>query len=241
MTTPVDVSTIYDYKNHLFTTSDYTLDRYTIEAGCFASVEQHNKALTACIAIRGAGGFIVKEKNDESSRYSYRIYTMRALTERLSLSFPIEVKSTKVKSGVVTEDSVTISYSPMKELKGPLRSRMLAYDNLSLFSDEEHTLSLYIPPQTETPDVHLIEDFIKDMEGNLYNPEALHEELATHAFRFRHPNAHFVKFFFHYSTEGETGKTRLWKRLIQCIQECPSLELSRRTLTASSMDGRQST
>jgi hypothetical protein len=55
----------------------------------------------------------------------------------------------------------------------------------------------------------LIQEFISLMESRSINTRSLHEELSSHAYRFRNPEAFIVKCFIHYSATGNTGKSFL--------------------------------
>ena len=200
---------------HPFTTSKYTINDYIEQAATFDTFEQHHEALKRCVCIGSTKGLIVREYNTANDSFYYKSCSMRQLAERLDFTFPIEIENKILdrKTHLTKVETITIPFSPMKELKGKFRAELLAYKDVDLFSNNPQVLSLYIPPHCDEPNDAMIESYIKDMETRFHNPEAFHELLATHAFRLRHPNVNIVKFFMLFSVLGGTGKSTLQEHI----------------------------
>ena len=190
-------------KRKRFEESKQTLTQYMQNATTFRTTREHAEALAQCVAIKQNGEYIVKERKENT--YIYRVIKRQELAERLWANY-------KVEKDDEYGDSKTSSFDPMKLFKsGEARAKYFAfYDDIQLLSNDENTLNQYVPPQSDTaPNPELIERFITFFKGRLYNPEALDEELAAHAFRLRNPAVTISKIFIHYSKEENTGKTFL--------------------------------
>ena len=199
----------------LFETSTTTIGKYKQQGRLIIDdLKRHYRMLKECIAI-SQSGYIIKESYGNSFRYrDINVGELRAILD-FSTTLTLEVEKKNEETGEMEKKEVRVSFKPIKEIQsGELRTQLAYYHKTDLFTDEEGVLSRYVPPQGEAND-KLAKRFIKFFENRIYNPEALHDMLASHAYRLRHPNVKIEKFFVSYSPadsiehKGNTGKTFL--------------------------------
>ena len=193
-----------------FEKSPTTISDYLRDAGKYDSIEKHQQVLCECIAIKPAG-FILKEACDKSYRYHEK--GTKELTDYLDVFYKIEYTTEVLdtKTGKKEQETKTCTYKPLMTLKdGQFRTEHMAfYNKTELMSNKTGVLSRYIPPQGGADDT-LAKKFISFFESRVKNPEALHDELTAHAYRFRHPTTRCGKVYWHHSTNaGNSGKTFL--------------------------------
>ena len=201
---------VYENATQAFEKSSTTLSEYLRTAGNFTSVSKHQEMLREFIAIK-PGGFIVKEAVGDSFRYHER--SNKEIVDYLDVYYNIdyEVEVVDKKTQEKRTETKTLTYKPMLTLKdGQFRTNNMAfYNTTELMSNKPGVLSRYVPPKCE-PNNERVERFIKFFESRVSNPEALHDELTAHAYRFRHPATRCGKVYWHHSTNaGDTGKTLL--------------------------------
>ena len=108
------------------------------------------------------------------------------------------------------------SYSPISIIqKSCVAERLVYFNGTSIFTDSNEVLQLFRPPTECKYDKELIEDYMKFIESRVIHPEALREEFASHAYRFRNKRAFIEKFFIHYDPAGQSGKSFIFNAFEQ--------------------------
>ena len=185
-----------------FYESDETLESFQTKFPYFNTRAEGEDALREVVALT-TDGFMVKRQN-EWCGYTYE---QKSFDELKKLFFAyIEVKDNE-------HSKKTKRWYPWQSLgDGDFHRRMARFTSISLMSERSGVLSLFKPPMLVSDDEYQperVKTLISFLESRVLDPKALHEELSTHAYRFRHPDARFAKVFIHYATTGGTGKTFL--------------------------------
>ena len=181
-----------------FLEAPYTIDDYNENNSVYDTQKKHERKLRKCIAVVG-GNYIIK-KRDDDAKFRYFQVTKTDLTSGILDAY------TTLKTGHVykpVSDSITNS---------KFQNTMAHFSEIKLYSSRPDVLSLYIPPSVPEEELNLdaIREFVDYFATNrVENPEAFHEELSAHAYRFRHPNTNISKVFIHFIRAGNTGKTLL--------------------------------
>ena len=192
-----------------FMNSTYTINQYLRDVSTFTSLAQHEEHLRLFIAYMPAG-FIMKEKGKQETGFRYKILDVLEL--RKYLNFKCEFRTAGVNPQTGKQTTKIVKYSPLNSINNAQYLGKMAYfDYVDLYTDRPDVLSLYRPPEIPEDQINeeLAKKFIAYFETRVTNPEAFHEELSAHAYRFRHPDARFAKVFVHYSHNGNSGKSLL--------------------------------
>ena len=195
-------------KREKFEQSPMTLDAYDQQCGYVKDLDKHLEALSQCIA-KSTSGYIIKYRTDEGFRYEE--VSNVEFGKRINVVYSSEETTIDSKGHTITK---TVEVNPLTRFKQrDWQVRNLAhYDRLELFSRNENVLSAYVPPKYKFKDeqeyIDLAEKTIKFLRSRMKEgfDVALDEELASHAFRFRHPGARIEKVFIRYDPKGNTGK-----------------------------------
>ena len=183
-----------------FAESNSTLNRYLEICSRINTIEAQEIELSRCIALT-VNGFIVKIRDGED--FFFKEMSFQELANG-PLKMWISINGTKYRPYI---DSLQSAH---------FRAQLQFYDKTDLMTDDPKVLSLYRPPVQTDYHPELVEKFIKFYcEERVENPEAFHEELRAHAYRFRHPDTQIGKVFIHFSTEPDTGKSLLTKVIDQ--------------------------
>ena len=183
-----------------FSDINYSLNQYLEECMNFTNVAEHEQALRKALALT-LDGFLVKIRDGKSFYYKEMSYQDLA---NGPLKFYVKFSKQVYKPAV---DSLQ---------RASFRALLNFYDKTDLMTANPKVLSLYRPPAETQYHPELVERFIKFYcDERIENPEAFHEELRAHAYRFRHPDTQIGKVFIHFSTEPDTGKSLLTKVIDQ--------------------------
>ena len=194
----------------VFQQSPFTLTDYLERKAHYTTIQEHEDALKQCVAL-AFGVYVVKRR--ERLSFRYEILNGSQLGNILDFYMPYRrtvPSHTSAAGRAIAEKTSEGKYNPFKDsIKNAIFQRQLAFfGETALMSSDPQVLSLYVPPTGEYNRA-IIERFIHFMESRVNNPEALHEELTAHAYRFRHEDAFIRKVFVHFAAEGKTGKTFL--------------------------------
>lgn len=182
-------------ENENFTNNNYTLNDYRDEMPGLNSYEQHLSALKKCVACL-LDGFVIKQRKSGGIKYT-QIKRSKA-NEYFGFNIAYEPTPRKAKTS-------TTALKFIKENE----SEFSIFDEVAIMGSNPRCLNLYRPPAGEYLE-GIPEKIISFFESRVYNPIALHEELSSHAYRFRHPDSFIEKCFIHYSPNyGNTGKSLL--------------------------------
>jgi hypothetical protein len=199
----------------VFETSPQTFNSYSMLSHTYTTKRQHMDIIRAFIAINHNGGYIVKFKNETGNGWVYRTVKepdlkQNILNSVITLTEP-ETQTTTDPDGnctTITKNKIN-RIKPYKWIQDQTeRAKFAQYYATRVYSKNDEVLSLYRLPPTEY-EPELVREFIEFYESRVFNIRSLHEELASHAHRFRNPEVFIEKCFIHYSAEGNTGKSLL--------------------------------
>ena len=194
-----------------FINSSYTTNDYKRNNASFKTIDEHIAALMKCVANDTNGGYFVRKYDAESNTVHYEHLSLRGLRECFD-DLKVNIELSDDEKQKLREQKKAIkefkTYSLVNLLTtNTYKDRLTYFDGSAILSDNPRVLQLFIPPMGEY-DRSLIIDFIEFMKSRVVNEKPLIEELASHAYRFRHKSAFIEKFFIHYEGgEGNTGKS----------------------------------
>ena len=204
-----------------FINSNYTTNKYQKECMTFKTWDSQAAALSKCVAINTFGGYIVKQYKDTACHD----IVYREVKDIKSLG--VVLGCTKCKIELNESDKQQLknqkkkvenskSYSPISIIqKSCVAERLVYFNGTSIFTDSNEVLQLFRPPSACEYDKVLIEDYMRFIESRVIHPEALREEFASHAYRFRNKRAFIEKFFIHYDPAGQSGKSFIFNAFEQ--------------------------
>jgi len=179
-------------QTNCFVDNDYTFNQYREERQKLLSYEDHKNALKSCVASL-LNGYVIKVRGEFGISY------LQVKRSQASEWFGINIQ---YRAGKLIDTTVT---KFIKEID----TELVQFDGVKIMGSNPRYLNLYRPPMGKYLE-GVPEKVIKFFESRVYNPEALHEEFASHAYHLRHPNAFIEKCFVHYSPKyGNTGKSLL--------------------------------
>lgn len=185
----------------VYRTSNYTFNEYKEPRTLILTEEEHKKLIQQCVAVK-LNGFIIKERGENAFKYT------EIKRSKMNEYFGFNIKYQKFIEKKDYSGFVTVE-EPLTKFIKSIEIQLAQFDGFKLMSSNPNYLNLYIPP-TGTYLKGIPEKIIKFFESRVINPIALHEELASHAYRLRHPNSFIEKCFVHYSPNyGNCGKSLL--------------------------------
>ena len=193
-----------------FIHSNYTINEYKRNSSSFNNIDEHIAALMKCVANDTNGGYFVRKFNGKDNNVHYEHLSLRGLKDCFD-DLKVNIKLSDAEKKKLKEQKKAIkeykTYSLVNLLTtNTYKDRLSYFDGSAILSDNENVLELFIPPSGEY-DRSLIENFIEFMKSRVIHEKPLMEELASHAYRFRHKSAFIEKFFVHYEEKGESGKS----------------------------------
>lgn len=195
-----------------FQTVPYSFDAFNrwLYSNPEAPVQEVASNLRSCIA-RTTKGFIIKRQMENSWRYE--MVPMSQAKTLFGFMVPIEVPTETVVNKQVVKFNKKEYKSLFAVLTNPLLAPQLAfYNDLELMSSDPNILSAYVPPQGDYDD-EFAKELIEFMRSRVRNKRAFDDEISSHAYRLRHPEAFIEKCYVHHSTQGKTGKSFLVETL----------------------------
>ena len=176
----------------IFTENNYSLNEYRDDLNKLMSFKDHLNALKKCVACL-LTGYVIKERKEGGVIYT----CIKRSNASDYFGFSVMYRDGKIKE--------TTCLKLIKEIENEL----IRFDEVKLMGSNPRCLNIFRPPTGKYLE-GIPEKIISFFETRVYNPIALHEELSSHAYRFRHPNAFIEKMFIHYSPNyGNCGKSLL--------------------------------
>ena len=195
-----------------------------------ASIEEINKRIRECIA-RTPNGYIIREHNKEGN---FRYQALSKSDARAIFDSPITWSTdTEIRCSAKTTKTTrkTIEKSLYAYINNPATSPSLQYYNgLTLLTDDPTMLCDYVPPQGEYDDAFAAK-LIEFMRSRVKNKRAFDEEISSHAYRLRHPDAFIEKCFIHHCTDGNSGKSFMAGMLAKMYPRLANVGVQHQQLT----------
>ena len=194
-----------------FVSSNYTFNDYLMHYQQFTTTYQHFDALAKCIAVNvEAGGYIRKSNN--GNNVVYQLISCGCIKKEFNKK--IVLPTTEKQKEKMRDQKKKIQ--DFKEYKlwniiqdAEVAGKLTQYNGMSLIPKNSTVLWQYRPPTGIKYDKALIEEWLAFMKSRVVHERPLMEELYSHAIRFRKPTEFNEKFFIHYESEGNSGKSFL--------------------------------
>ena len=197
--TEEEINAKLERNNKAFLSSDFTFETWYKKVQWYRTAEEAEKELSLCVAqVTNPTMFVFKMANQWTG-FTYELLLPDEARKKMALAN----RRDWGRSGWT-------AWGAMTDASG-FRRHMAMFERTELMSSNPLALSFFRPVRIKDEEYcpARVKEFLDFIETRVLDPRAWQEELASHAYRFRHPDARMVKVFIHFSVTGGTGKTFL--------------------------------